>query len=98
MSNRGEILDSSQFGSENGIRRGLLYSDVLGWLDMGHARGDDVRQLMAQFSTGEAGNESYYRVRYEQTMGISRFTTGRFNVWEIKKGELSQKGRILHWR
>lgn len=51
MSNRGEILDSSRFGSENGIRHGLLYSGVLGWLDMGHARGDDVRKLMAQFST-----------------------------------------------
>ena len=37
MSKREEILDSSRFGSENGIRRGLLYSEVLGWLDMGHA-------------------------------------------------------------
>ena len=86
MSKRGEILDSSRFGSENGIRRGLLYSEVLGWLDMGHARGDDIRKLMAQFSSGEASGKPFYQVRYEQTMGLSRFATGRFNAWEIKKG------------
>lgn len=86
MSKRGEILDPSGFGSENGIRHGLLYSEVLGWLDMGHARGDDVRELMAQFTIGEASGEPYYQVRYEQTMGISRFVTGRFNVWKIKNG------------
>jgi len=95
LSNRREILYSSRFGSENGIRHGLLYSGVLGWLDMGHARGDDVRKLMAQFTTGEAGSESYYRVRYEQTMGISRFATGRFNAWEIKKGRTLKERQCI---
>jgi len=95
VSKREDILDSSRFGSENGIRRGLLYSEVLGWLDMGHARGDDIRELMAQFATGEASGKPYYLVRYEQTMGMSRFNTGRFNAWEIKKGRTLTERRSI---
>lgn len=86
MSKREDILDSSKFSSEKEIRHGLIYSEILGWLDMGHARGDDIRNLMAQFSQGESSNKAYYEVRYEQTMRISRFITGRFNIWQIKKG------------
>lgn len=86
MSQREEIIDTSRLSSENGVRHGMIYSEVLGWLDMGHARGDDIRNLMMQFSTGESARQPWYPVRYEQTMGIGRFSTGRFNVWEIKKG------------
>lgn len=86
MSKREDILDTSRFGSENGIRKGLIYSEILGWIDMGHARGDDIRALMTRFSIGESSGKAYYQVRYEQTMGLSRFATGRFNVWQVKKG------------
>lgn len=87
MSKREDILDTSRFGSENGIRKGLIYSEILGWIDMGHARGDDIRALMTRFSIGESSGKAYYQVRYEQTMGLSRFATGRFNVWQVKKGK-----------
>ncbi|MCU5772175.1 hypothetical protein N5923_00775 [Erwiniaceae bacterium BAC15a-03b] len=95
MSKREDILDSSRFHSEKSIRSGLLYSEVLGWLDMGHARGDDIRKLMAMFAAGEASGANYYQVRYEQTMGLSRFATGRMNVWQIKKGRTLKERRSI---
>ncbi|CAI2435286.1 hypothetical protein [Serratia plymuthica] len=95
MSKREDILDISRFGSEKVIRHGLVYSEILGWIDMGHARGDDVRALMASFSTGESNGKPYYQVRYEQKMAFSRFATGRFNVWQIKKGRTPAERRSI---
>ena len=39
MSTRAEIMDGAQFDV---LRRGIVYTKVLGWVDMGHARGSDV--------------------------------------------------------
>lgn len=39
MSTRNEIIDGSQAASARG---GLIYTEVLGWIDLGHARGDDI--------------------------------------------------------
>ncbi|WLI75620.1 hypothetical protein Q5705_13575 [Kosakonia sp. H02] len=68
VSTREEILDPSKYWSESGIKGGLLYSEVLGWLDMGHARGDDIQQLMARFAAGEASGKNYYEVEYQRLM------------------------------
>ena len=95
MSKREDILDTSRLSSEHGIRSGLLYSEVLGWIDMGHARGDDIRDLMAKFSIGESSGEAYYQVRYQQTMGFGRFSTGRFDIWQVKKGRTLQEKRSI---
>jgi len=32
---------------------GLIYTKELGWLDLGHARGTDIRLLLNQFRSGE---------------------------------------------
>lgn len=36
MSTRAEIKDGAQFDV---LRRRIIYTEVLGWVDMGHARG-----------------------------------------------------------
>lgn len=95
MSKREDILDSSKYWSESGIRGGLLYSEVLGWLDMGHARGDDIQGLMANFAVGEASGKDYYYVNYEQKMGAGRFRSGRFNIWRIKRGRNLDERRSI---
>ena len=50
MSSRQDIRDGADF--EHSLR-GLIYTDVLGWIDMGHARGNDVEELRSQFEQGE---------------------------------------------
>ncbi len=45
MSRREDILDGSK--AERSAY-GLVYTEVLGWIDLGHAQGNDIRQLWAQ--------------------------------------------------
>jgi hypothetical protein len=54
MSTREEIKDGVQFDI---LRRGIVYTEVLGWIDMGHARGSISWSLKASSSQGSvAGN------------------------------------------
>lgn len=55
MSKRSEIIDGYKASTAN---RGLIYTEVLGWIDLGHARGDDVKKLMGKLREGEASGKS----------------------------------------
>jgi hypothetical protein len=87
VSSRQDIRDRADFDHSS---RGLIYTDVLGWIDMGHARGDDVEELRRQFMQGESSGRDYYVVMYRQDMHIAKFGSrvgiGRFARWEIKRG------------
>lgn len=86
MSNRNEIIEPYEW--DRNRRNGLVYSNVLGWIDLGHAQGTDIRNLLADFRRGEAGKDDYYRIDYTQKMHAfsKRFGTGKYVKWEIKKG------------
>ncbi|BES84023.1 hypothetical protein PEC302107_17770 [Pectobacterium araliae] len=88
MSSRQDIKDGALFDS---LRNGLVYTKILGWLDMGHARGDDIRALQLQFQAGEANNVPYYTIMYDQSMYINRFNRclgiGKYSTWVIRKGK-----------
>ncbi|WP_224717474.1 hypothetical protein [Pectobacterium versatile] len=88
MSSRQDIKDGALFYS---LRNGLVYTKILGWLDMGHARGDDIRALQLQFQAGEANNDPYYTIMYDQSMYINRFNRclgiGKYSTWVIRKGK-----------
>lgn len=43
MSKRTDILDGRQAATES---YGLVYTEVLGWIDLGHAQGTDIRALL----------------------------------------------------
>ncbi|AVJ19257.1 hypothetical protein HF675_03440 [Serratia sp. JUb9] len=84
MSKRSEIIDGYKASTAN---RGLIYTEVLGWIDLGHARGDDVKKLMGKLREGEASGKKYYDVKYIQSMlarGVLR--TGKYIEWRIKRG------------
>lgn len=85
MSKRSEIVDgpAATLG-----KRGLIYTEVLGWVDLGHAQGDDIRKLLPQFEAGESGGKPYYDVKYFQDMRKFRKKVGtsKYTVWRIKKG------------
>jgi len=97
MSTRREIKDGALFDV---LDRGLVYTEVLGWIDMGHARGNDVAALRRQFAEGGRSGQPSYSVMYRQDMGIlqftSRFGVGKFSHWEIKRGRSSDEiNRIM---
>ncbi|MBP2196908.1 hypothetical protein JOJ88_002344 [Pantoea cypripedii] len=43
MSKRSEIFEGADAAHTN---YGLVYTEVLGWVDLGHAQGEDIRKLM----------------------------------------------------
>ncbi len=63
MSTRREIKDGASFDV---LDRGIVYTEVLGWIDMGHARGNDVAALRRQFVEGERSGKPSYSVMYRQ--------------------------------
>lgn len=85
MSRREDILDGSK--AERSAY-GLVYTEVLGWIDLGHAQGNDIRQLWAQMLCGEAQSGLTYDVTYKQSMaGLKRrLTVGKSITWRLKKG------------
>lgn len=83
MSVREEIQDGREAGH---LRSGIIYTEVLGWIDMGHARGDDVRKLLSDMHQGEHSGKDYYDVKYTQSMGRGGLTIGKFIRWRIRKG------------
>lgn len=86
MSSRNDIIGVDEWLVTT--RSGLVYSEVLGWIDLGHARGEDISLLLADFSSGEASGKPYYTIEYTQRMNIGKglFGTGKFVRWEIKHG------------
>ena len=91
MSTRREIKDGALFDV---LDRGIVYTEALGWLDMGHARGNDVATLKRQFVEGESSGKPTYSVMYRQDMGVlkfkSRLGVGKFSHWEIKRGRSTE--------
>nr|WP_310615881.1 DUF4056 domain-containing protein [Pantoea cypripedii] len=88
MSKRSDILAEPSKAEQSPHSYGLIYSEVLGWIDLGHARGSDIKTLLQHFRIGENSNKAFYRIKYQQMMFIgSRFIgTGRFVEWEIQRG------------
>ncbi|WP_338559912.1 hypothetical protein [Erwinia sp. E_sp_B04_7] len=85
MSKRSEIID----GKDAAIRqRGLIYTEVLGWVDLGHAQGKDIRDLLNQISRGESSGKDFYDVRYSQgmTSPYGLFRSGKMVTWRIRHG------------
>ncbi|AHG20081.1 hypothetical protein Z042_10910 [Chania multitudinisentens RB-25] len=94
MSKRSEIIDGSQAAS---ARAGLVYTEVLGWLDLGHARGDDIRILMKKIDAGEAMRADRYDITYVQSM-VSPYRiirVGKFIRWRIRKGRPSHERKRI---
>ncbi|WP_039054753.1 hypothetical protein [Enterobacter sp. Bisph1] len=85
MSKRSDIID----GQDAYIAKyGLIYTELLGWIDLGHAQGNDIKKLLSQMELGEASKMESYDVRYTQGMtapfGVMR--SGKVMSWKIRRG------------
>lgn len=85
MSTRNEIIDGAQAPYKN---KGLVYTEVLGWVDLGHAQGKDIRELLALIAQGEASGKEFYDVQYSQGMSglLGQVRTGKVMIWRIRRG------------
>ncbi|MBO4154588.1 fimbrial protein [Enterobacter kobei] len=53
MSKRSDIID----GRQSHLKYGLIYTEVLGWIDLGHAQGTDIRKLLRDIDAGESSGK-----------------------------------------
>jgi len=85
MSKRSDIIDGTAAAR---VPYGLVYTEVLGWIDLGHAQGSDIRTLLRSIDSGEASGRKYYDVTYSQSMNDPTRTMkmGKFLTWRIKHG------------
>lgn len=85
MSKREDIIDGKFAAGSNG---GLVYTEVLGWVDLGHARGKDITEILEKMRKDESSGEEYYDITYSQGMttpkGIMR--SGKVITWRIRRG------------
>jgi hypothetical protein len=85
MSKRSDIIDGRDAST---AKYGIVYTRVLGWVDLGHAQGTDIRDLLRQISRGESSGQDFYDVRYSQGMtapyGVLR--SGKVMTWRIRCG------------
>ena len=85
MSDRRDIIEGKLASVAN---KGLIYTEVLGWIDLGHARGEDIKKILDKMQEGELSGESSYDVTYSQGMNApyKLVRSGKFITWRIKHG------------
>lgn len=49
MSKRNDIIEPSEWALDR--KTGLVYSEILGWIDIGHAQGSDIKKLTVRYKT-----------------------------------------------
>jgi hypothetical protein len=61
MSKRSNIIDDKVAAR---VPYGLVYTEVPGWIDLGHAQGTDIRILLRNLDCGESSGKEQYDVTY----------------------------------
>ncbi len=94
MSKRSDIKGSD---SAHIATYGLIYTEVLGWVDLGHAQGTDIQNLLRDIDSGERLGNEYYDVSYSQSMSerVSNIKMGKFIKWRIKRGRTLLERRSI---
>jgi len=85
MSKRNDIIDGRDAST---ARFGIVYTEVLGWVDLGHAQGTDIRELFRSMTQGESLGKEFYDVRYSQgmTSPFRLLRSGKVMTWRIRRG------------
>ncbi|PWW10129.1 hypothetical protein [Mangrovibacter plantisponsor] len=94
MSKRSDIVDGRD---SNNLKYGLIYTEILGWVDLGHAQGNDIRKLLNSIDAGESSGRETYEVSYSQSMVDPTRTIkmGKFITWRIKHGRAYHERRSI---
>lgn len=90
MTKRADIIDNTDRYITRDIRSGLIYTENLGWLDLGHANPSGAERLWSQMEMHRGGNSEYFEVNYYQDMkkniyGINT-TAGIYRRFLVRRG------------
>lgn len=85
MSKRNDIVDGRIAAR---VPYGLVYTEVIGWVDLGHAQGTDISNLLRNIDRCESSDAEHYDITYSQSMvDPSRsIRMGKYITWRIKRG------------
>ena len=90
MSRRSDIIDGSDRCITRDITYGLVFTDNLGWIDLGHANPGGAEHLWSQMTAYHSGNDGYFEVNYFQRMSKNiagiRTSTGIYKKFHVRGG------------
>ncbi|MBW7983770.1 hypothetical protein [Enterobacillus tribolii] len=84
-----QVIDINEF-----IKYGLVYTDNLGWIDLGHANPEGALSLWRQMINPHYTEGDFFRVAYRQSMsrklirgfGLTKLTTSVSKEYYVKRG------------
>lgn len=90
MTKRNDIIDDSDRLITRDIRYGLIYTDNLGWIDLGHANPAGAEKLWFEMTRPRGGDSEFYEVNYHQSMSKSihgiNINTGIYRRFMVRRG------------
>lgn len=90
MTKRSDIIDNSDRYITRDTPKGLVYTDNLGWIDLGHANPTGAERLWQQMVMPNGGDDTWFEVNYHQSMSTHVFgtgiTTGIYRRFLVRRG------------
>lgn len=71
MTKRSDIIDNSDRYITRDTPKGLVYTDNLGWIDLGHANPTGAERLWQQMVMPNGGDDTWFEVNYYKSMFMS---------------------------
>lgn len=76
MTTRSDIIDNSDRYITRNTPKGLIYTENLGWIDLGHANPTGAERLWQQMVMPRGGDDTWFEVNYDQSMSTNLFGVG----------------------
>lgn len=90
MTTRSDIIDNSDRYITRNTPHGLIYTDNLGWIDLGHANPSGAERLWQQMIMPRGGDDTWFVVNYDQSMSSNLYgmniTTGVYRRFLVRRG------------
>lgn len=90
MTKRSDIIDNSDRYITRNSRYGLIYTENLGWIDLGHANPAGAERLWQQMIMPGGGDSDWFDVHYHQSMSKKitglQTTTGIYSHYQVRRG------------
>lgn len=68
MTKRSDIIDNTDRYITRESQYGLIYTENLGWIDLGHANPAGAERLWQQMAMRRGGDNEWFEVTYHQSM------------------------------
>ena len=90
MTTRSDIIDTSDRYITRNIPKGLIYTENLGWIDLGHANPAGAEMLWQQMIMPHGGDGTWFVVKYNQSMSSNvygiKVTSGIYRKFLVRRG------------